>query len=261
MQADPDTTAARPSLTCALVGADSLLIECGETLLAGGHRVEVVAASSPRVATWAASHGIPVVDATGPASEWAGELAGHEFQWLFAITHLAILPDEVLAVPTAGAVNFHDGPLPRYAGLNTPAWALLRGEATYGITWHLITAGVDEGDVVARRDFDIAPGETSLSLNTRNFEGALESFGELVDQLAAGTHRPEPQDPDAERHTFSRHDRPEAMAVIDWRRPATEVDRLVRRYGAESVRVKAAKPEPPIPLPVDEVSVEVWRET
>ncbi|NLT05804.1 MAG: dihydroneopterin aldolase [Solirubrobacterales bacterium] len=42
---------------------------------------------------------------------------------------------------------------------------------------------------------------------------------------------------------------------------AAVVDRLVRRYGAESVRVKAAKPEPPIPLPVDEVSVEVWRET
>jgi dihydroneopterin aldolase len=26
------------------------------------------------------------------------------------------------------------------------------------------------------------------------------------------------------------------------------------------VRVKATKPEPPIPLPVDEVSVEVWKE-
>jgi 7,8-dihydroneopterin aldolase/epimerase/oxygenase len=37
-------------------------------------------------------------------------------------------------------------------------------------------------------------------------------------------------------------------------------ERLTNRYGAESVRVKAAKPEPPIPLPVDEVSVEVWRE-
>lgn len=36
--------------------------------------------------------------------------------------------------------------------------------------------------------------------------------------------------------------------------------RLTDRYGAESVRVKAAKPEPPIPLPVDEVSVEVWHE-
>ena len=38
------------------------------------------------------------------------------------------------------------------------------------------------------------------------------------------------------------------------------VDRLMDRYGAESVRVKAAKPEPPIPLPVEQVSVEVWRE-
>jgi dihydroneopterin aldolase len=38
------------------------------------------------------------------------------------------------------------------------------------------------------------------------------------------------------------------------------VTRLMDRYGAESVRVKAAKPEPPIPLPVEQVSVEVWRE-
>ncbi len=37
-------------------------------------------------------------------------------------------------------------------------------------------------------------------------------------------------------------------------------DRLVERYGAVSVRVKATKPEPPIPLPVEEVSVEVWKE-
>jgi 7,8-dihydroneopterin aldolase/epimerase/oxygenase len=41
---------------------------------------------------------------------------------------------------------------------------------------------------------------------------------------------------------------------------AAVADRLFERYGAESVRVKATKPEPPIPLPVDEVSVEVWRE-
>jgi dihydroneopterin aldolase len=37
-------------------------------------------------------------------------------------------------------------------------------------------------------------------------------------------------------------------------------DRLLDQFGAESVWVKAAKPEPPIPLPVEEVSVEVFRE-
>lgn len=37
-------------------------------------------------------------------------------------------------------------------------------------------------------------------------------------------------------------------------------DRLIADYALEGVWVKAAKPEPPIPLPVDEVAVEVWRE-
>ena len=36
-------------------------------------------------------------------------------------------------------------------------------------------------------------------------------------------------------------------------------DRLLDRYSAQEVWVKAAKPEPPIPLAVEEVSVEVWR--
>ena len=37
-------------------------------------------------------------------------------------------------------------------------------------------------------------------------------------------------------------------------------DRLIDRYGATAVSVRAAKPEPPIPLPVEEVAVEVWKE-
>ena len=38
------------------------------------------------------------------------------------------LPESVLRAPRQLAINFHDGPLPRYAGLNAPVWALLHGE-------------------------------------------------------------------------------------------------------------------------------------
>jgi dihydroneopterin aldolase len=41
---------------------------------------------------------------------------------------------------------------------------------------------------------------------------------------------------------------------------AAIAERILERYEAHAVWVKAAKPEPPIPLPVSEVSVEVWRE-
>jgi 7,8-dihydroneopterin aldolase/epimerase/oxygenase len=41
---------------------------------------------------------------------------------------------------------------------------------------------------------------------------------------------------------------------------AVIAERLASQFGADSVSVKASKPEPPIPLPLEEVSVEVWRE-
>ena len=215
-------------IRCALVGADSLLIECGEALLGKGHEIVAVAAGSRRVADWATSKQLTVIDATGPVAHWEPELATHSFEWLFAITHLALLPDSVISLPTKGAINFHDGPLPGYAGLNTPAWALINGEDGYGITWHMITSGIDEGDVVAQARFDVAEGETSLSLNTRNFEAAIATFGVLVDDITAGTLTSTPQDTSATHRTYSRHDRPAALAVLDWRRPAVELDRLVR---------------------------------
>jgi dihydroneopterin aldolase len=37
-------------------------------------------------------------------------------------------------------------------------------------------------------------------------------------------------------------------------------ERLMERYGCESVRVRAAKPEPPLPMAVQEVAVEVTQE-
>ena len=41
---------------------------------------------------------------------------------------------------------------------------------------------------------------------------------------------------------------------------AAIADRLLEEYGAESAWVKCAKPEPPVPLPVEEAAVELWRE-
>src|SRR4051794_12617404 len=41
---------------------------------------------------------------------------------------------------------------------------------------------------------------------------------------------------------------------------AAIADRLLARFDAERVMVRCAKPEPPIPLPVEEVSVELWRD-
>ena len=210
--------------SCYLIGADSLLIECGETLLQEEVEIRGVITATDRLARWAERRGIRVLS---PREDYAAVMAEAPFDALFSITHLSIIPDSVLALPRQWAINFHDGPLPRYAGLNTPIWALIEGEARYGISWHVMVAGTDEGDLLVQKHFDVAPDETGLSINTRCFELAMEGFAELVPQLLAGTVRRTPQD-FSQRSVFKRYDRPEAACTLDWNRPAVALERLVR---------------------------------
>ncbi|MEV6527405.1 amino acid adenylation domain-containing protein [Longispora sp. NPDC051575] len=211
-----------------LIGDGALLVECAKGALARGLRIVAVATSSPIARDWAAGHGIPV--AAHPA-ELPALLAGEHVDFLFSVVSLWMLPPEVLALPQRCAVNFHDGPLPADAGVHAPVWALWRGAGRHGVTWHLMTAGADRGDIVARREFGLGPDETSLDLNLRCFDAGLELFGPMLDGLIAGTSRAVPQDFTG-RTYHGRWERPVLVYDRSW--SAKQLVRAVRatRFGA-----------------------------
>ncbi|MEQ1873208.1 MAG: MupA/Atu3671 family FMN-dependent luciferase-like monooxygenase [Ilumatobacteraceae bacterium] len=226
-------------LRCALIGADTLLRECAQTLLDRGHTIVSVAAGSERVASWATGAGLEV-HAVDDLNQFAESVRSNSVDYLFAITHLRLLPSSVLAAASRMAINFHDGPLPGYAGLNTPVWGILRGEAEWGVTWHRIDEGIDTGDVLVQRRFAITDRETSLSLNTRNFEEALDSFGDLLDLIEADNLVPVAQQCNEPTTTFRRDERPDG--VLDLTQSASDVDRVVRalHFGPHPNPVAAA---------------------
>ncbi|MCF8511768.1 MAG: LLM class flavin-dependent oxidoreductase [Rhodobacteraceae bacterium] len=204
-----------------LIGNESLTSQCGQVLLDRGHSIAALVTENAELRKWASIHGVRVEQ----AGDWAA-VADLSFDWVLSVANLAVVPQAVLARAARGAVNFHDGPLPRHAGLNAPVWAILGDEAQHGITWHLMEGGVDEGDILEQRLFDIAPTDTALTLNSRCFEAGIDSFPALVGQLEGGLRRT-PQDL-AQRSLHRRDDRPAAMGRIDFTRPAQQVLRLVR---------------------------------
>ncbi|HVK85196.1 MAG TPA: MupA/Atu3671 family FMN-dependent luciferase-like monooxygenase [Kofleriaceae bacterium] len=214
----------KSAFSCFLIGTESLLISCADVLLEKGHSILGVISDEPVIMGWCAERGVRVI---APTPDYTATLAAQPFDYLLSITNLTIVPAAALALPKRGAVNFHDGPLPRFGGLYAPAWALLAGETEFGITWHRMTNAVDEGDILVQRRFAIAPDETSLTLNTRCFEAGVDSFPELVD-LLAGTEVP------GTKHALDRAtyhglgDRPEALAALDFRRNSDELARTVR---------------------------------
>ena len=103
------------SLTAVFVGSDTLLMQCVQAWLEKGHGCLAVATDADKVRRFCADNGLRCLDATG---DWAAGVAGERIDHVFAITWLRLLPDAVLRLPQRAAINFHDGPLPRYAGLN-----------------------------------------------------------------------------------------------------------------------------------------------
>ncbi|GGX48655.1 hypothetical protein GCM10007385_15850 [Tateyamaria omphalii] len=207
-----------------LIGDESLLVQCGEILRDRNHTIGAVVTRSPAIADWARNQGIRTEE---PGRDLAQRLSGLSVDWLFSIANLSLIPQDVLALPSKGAVNFHDGPLPAYAGLNVPVWALLNGETQHGITWHMITAGVDRGDVVMRNSFGIEPDETAFSLNAKCFAAAIESFTPLVEAIETDSLAPEVQD-FTNRTVYARADRPAGAGRVDFNWPAQKIAQMVR---------------------------------
>ncbi|WP_434618768.1 MupA/Atu3671 family FMN-dependent luciferase-like monooxygenase [Tabrizicola sp. M-4] len=227
------------TLSALLVGNESLTAECGNLWLDRGHRIAAVITREAKVADWAAGHGLPVI---APGAGLAARCEGLSVDWVLSVANLSLVPDAVLARASKGGVNFHDGPLPAYAGLNAPVWAMLAGETRHGITWHLMTKGIDEGDILATRDFDIADDDTAFTLNARCFAAAIDSFAEVVTALEQGGHPRHPQ-PAGTRHVYMRADRPAAAARLDFTRPAADLARMVRALDHGAYRNPLALPK------------------
>ena len=208
------------SFSCVVIGNESLLIACADVLLARGHAVRAVVSTDADIVAWAGAQNIPIFDQ-------ATDLHGQTFDWLFSIANLSVIPQDVLNLPRLGAVNFHDGPLPRYAGLNTPVWALINGEVQHGVSWHMIEGGIDEGDVLAQTMVPIAADDTAFSLNSKCYAAALESFGSVVDQLSGDGPQRQPQDL-SQRSYYGFADRPAGAGRIDFNTSARAISALVR---------------------------------
>src|SRR5688572_19607090 len=205
------------------LGEGSLLTQAAEIWREAGHEVVGIASHEQHVVDWAGLNGLTVVESEG--LEAAARQA--PFDYLFSVVNLSMVSAEILKLPARMAVNFHDGPLPRYAGVNATVWALINGEPVHGVSWHQMTAGADEGDVLVQRTFEIAPDDTVFGLNAKCFTAGIETFRELCDHITRGTLSPTPQD-FSQRSYFDFYARPPRAMVLDLREPSLALERLVR---------------------------------
>jgi methionyl-tRNA formyltransferase len=222
-----------------------------EALVGAGHEVALVVtrpdarrgrgpAVSPSPLGAAADRlGLPRTDCLADVLEVGAELG-------VVVAYGRIVPAQVL--DALDMVNLHFSLLPRWRGAAPVERAILAGDTETGVSVMRLDTGLDTGPVLARRQVamdDLHAGELTEILSRLGAELLVELLADGVDALGPG----EPQQGEA---TYAAKVEPEELR-IDWRRPAAELQRLVRldrawtTFRGRRLRVVEARPVPEVP--------------
>ncbi|MDR1807376.1 MAG: methionyl-tRNA formyltransferase [Propionibacteriaceae bacterium] len=224
-------------------GTPALALPALDALVGAGHEVAAVLTRPPAargrsgklrpspVQEWAEARGVEVLvprSAQDPAL--AARLAELAPDCCPVVAYGGLIPEPLLQIPPLGWINLHFSLLPAYRGAAPVQHALLNGETVTGATTFRLVPALDAGPVFRRLTVPVGPRVTAGELLD---ELAGRGAALLVETLAAAAAGEEPEPQPAGPVSLAPKIEP-ADVRLDWTRPASALDRLVR----------AANPEP-----------------
>src|SRR5579864_275363 len=139
---------------------------------------------------------------------------------------LQFAPQEFVAIPKHGTIQYHPSLLPKYRGPSSINWPIIKGDTETGLTIFRPSYGLDEGAVILQKWTPIEPDDTLGTVYfNRLFPMGVQAMLEAADLVVAGKHTQTPQDESqASYEGWCRS----AEAKIDWAKPVDHVYNLIR---------------------------------
>jgi phosphoribosylglycinamide formyltransferase 1 len=119
------------------------------------------------------------------------ELARHGAELVALAGFMRVLTPGFVGRWEGRMVNIHPSLLPAFPGLDTHARALAAGVRLHGCTVHLVSAGVDEGPILAQAAVPVLEGDTAETLAARVLEQEHLLYPAVLALLASGRVRVE----------------------------------------------------------------------
>ena len=220
------------------MGSPDFSVTALKAVIAAGHEIVCVYSQPPRPAgrgkaprptpvhAFAAEQGLEVrtPKSLKKAPEQA-ELAALNADLAIVVAYGLILPQAVLDAPRLGCVNLHASLLPRWRGAAPIQRAIMAGDKESGVQAMIMEAGLDTGPVLATARTPLSPEDTAGTLHDRLAALGAELLAPTIEALSNGTAAPVAQSEDGA--TYAKKLTAEDQ-VIDWARPAAEVDAHIR---------------------------------
>jgi phosphoribosylglycinamide formyltransferase-1 len=130
-------------------------------------------------------------DRAGFEAAMAQVLADHRIELIALAGFMRVLTEGFVAAWAGRMVNIHPSLLPAFPGLDTHERALSAGVRLHGCTVHLVSAGVDEGPILAQAAVPVRADDTPATLAARVLAEEHRIYPAALAWLAAGRVRVE----------------------------------------------------------------------
>jgi methionyl-tRNA formyltransferase len=182
--------------------------------------------SSPPVKIISEKYNIPVLQPE-KITEAKKELEKISPDLIILSAYGKILPKEILNIPKYGCLNIHPSLLPKYRGSSPIQMAILNGDKKTGITIILMVEKMDEGPVLASKEYKIKPNVTYKELEKELAELGGKVLVDTIPKWIKKRIKPRSQDNSKAIYTkiLTRED-----GVVDWKKPAEFIERQVRAF-------------------------------
>ena len=146
---------------------------------------------------------------------------------IVVVAYGQILPRTVLETPRITCLNVHASLLPQWRGAAPIQAAIAAGDQKTGITIMYMDEGLDTGDILLKREIDVANKETGASLHDRLAELAPQALSEAIELLQRGCAPRFPQNSGQATYApkLTRED-----GRIDWSERADVIERKIRAF-------------------------------
>ncbi|WCN83744.1 methionyl-tRNA formyltransferase [Micromonospora sp. LH3U1] len=178
------------------------------------------------VGEWADEHGVEVLTPARPRDpEFLDRLRELAPDCVPVVAYGALVPPAALEIPRYGWVNLHFSLLPAWRGAAPVQHAVLHGDELTGASVFHLEEGLDTGPVFGTLTDEIRAADTSGDLLERLADSGAGLLVAVLDAIADGTARAEPQPADgvslAPKLTVD-------DARVRWNDPVFAVDRRIR---------------------------------
>jgi len=145
--------------------------------------------------------------------------------FVFCIGWPGILKRELLEIPSKGCIGLHPTLLPERRGGAPINWCIIDGLSRSAVTLLYLDEGLDSGDIIVQREFEIALEDTAKTILQKITNVAVQLMKEHYPLLVEGKAPRKLQD--HSKATYTRRRRPED-GFIDWKRTSFSIYNWIR---------------------------------